>query len=125
MLRECRRVLVPGGKIAVLTIAVPAGLADDDAAMALELGPSRVGAPDTLANMMHEAGFRGVEEVNETPRFREVIIRSLARLRALETELRTGEGADGFEAEWGKKSRLLEGVDRGLLVRTLVVAEAP
>lgn len=116
---------MPGGRLAALTIAVAPDLDTDDHRAALMLGPSRVGSPDTVVNMLRAVGFRILDEVDETHRLREVAQRSLERLELLESTLREEEGGDGFEAEWGKKSRLLEGVDRGVLVRTLVVAEAP
>ena len=104
-------------------IETPPQLSEGDRDRAVELGPSSVLAPDALRAMVTDSGLRLVKADDVTGAFRSVVVASIDRLRADEVALRRDEGHDGFEAELGKKERMLVGIDDGLLRRTFVVAE--
>ena len=57
MLRECRRVLKSGGRIAGYVIHPPAGLTPAQKRRAAELGPSDVTAPASPAALTESAGL--------------------------------------------------------------------
>ncbi len=123
MLRECARVLEPGGRLAAVAIELVPGLSESERSRALELGPGQVEAPGTLEELAVEAGLtvRATESwVTELHRTLEATVRALA---SHEPALRADEGDEIFEEERGRKVSLLEGVEAGLLRRTLVVAE--
>ena len=122
-MRECRRILEPGGRLAALVIEATPGLSIDERKRAVELGPSSVLAPDGLASMVDQVALRVLESVDLTEEFRAVVSLSLRELEADEPALRAGEGDVGYEEELEKKRKMLAGIDLGLLVRTLVVAE--
>ena len=124
MLRECRRVLREGGQLAVLVIETVPGLREEDVELAADLGPSAVRADAPLPELVRIAGFRPCHVEDLTTDF-EATTESVWEGRcAAETELRAAEGDEAYDAETSKKARVLEGIRRGLLRRTLVVADA-
>jgi len=81
-----------------------------------------VRAEAPLEELVGLAGLEVVEVVDLTDEFAETIRVMTEQLRADEALLRREEGAAGYEDEVGKKQRMMEGIERGLLRRTLVVA---
>ena len=77
MLRECRRVLEPGGRLAVATIEIADGLGPMGRARALELGPADVDAEASLRELVRRAGFEILAERDVTPDFRRTLVRRL------------------------------------------------
>ncbi len=117
--------LEPKGRLAGYVIHTPDGLTPAQQLRAADLGPSDVSAPAGPEELTRRAGFviRRAEDV--TTDFRATC---LALLRAREEhaeQLRVEEGEEVFEEEWGRKARMLEGIDAGLLRRSLVVAVRP
>jgi len=121
VLRECARVLRPGGLLAVVAIESPPGLIDPDRSLAAELGPTNVHAPGSLPEMVAAVGLEAVHIEDWTATLRTTATATLAALAAAADSIRTAEGDEVYEEERGKKSGMVEGVDRGLLVRTLVI----
>jgi len=125
VLRECQRVLRAGGRLAVLVIEATSGLGEEQAGIAAELGPAAVHADAPLEELVRSAGFhvRHIEDVTDD--FEATTASIWDGRRAAKSDLREAEGFEAYETETGKKARLLEGIRRGLLRRTLVVAEKP
>jgi SAM-dependent methyltransferase len=123
VLRECRRVLERGGRVAAVVVEVAPGLGDAERRRALELGPGRVDASGPLEELMAGAGLAPLESHDWTGELRDTLRSILAALARHELQLRAGEGDEVYDHELAKKARLLEGVEAGLLRRTLVVAE--
>lgn len=123
MLRECRRVLRPGGRLAVLAIETGAGLSTHQELRAADLGPSQVRADAPLVELARMVGFttRVVEDV--TSAFRVTVTSMSSVLYAHEEKLRDLDGDEAFEEQLAQKAQMLEGIDAGLLVRTLVIAD--
>lgn len=93
--------------------------------MAADLGPSAVHADAPLEELVRSAGFhvRHIEDLTDD--FDATTAAIWEERRASEADLRAAEGDEGYETETGKKARVLEGIRRGMLCRTLVVAEKP
>lgn len=123
MLRECRRVLREGGRLASVAIEPAPGLDAASLGRARELGPSRLTTRGDLAHNSGEAGLTVAAVEDWTAELAELLRVVVEQLEAHEAPLRAGEGDDVYEHELEKKRRLLRGVQEGLLVRTLVVAE--
>ena len=122
MLRECSRVLKPGGRIAGYVIHIPAGVTEAQERRAAELGPSDVTAPASPEALTRAAGLTIVVTEDVTDAFRATCAVLLAARRDLEDELRANEGDDFYEEERRKKNAMLQGIDEGILRRSLVVA---
>ncbi|MEE2790180.1 MAG: hypothetical protein VX453_00940 [Acidobacteriota bacterium] len=122
MLRECVRVLKPGGRIAGYVIQVPAGVTEAQERRAAELGPSEVVAPSSFEALTQAAGLTIVLTADVTEAFRSTCAALAAARRDLENELRIDEGDDFYEEERRKKNSMLQGIDEGILRRSLVVA---
>ena len=125
MLRECRRVLKPGGRIAGYVIHTPAGLSPSQTRRATELGPAYVTAsasPDELANL---AGLSVTACEDVTDGFWTTCMALLQARRTLEVDLREEEGDDFYEEERNKKETMVRGIDEGLLIRSLTIAMRP
>lgn len=123
MLRECARVLHPGGLLAVLVIESAPDLSAQEEISAVELGPSRVLAEGSLVDLLARADFKVRRCDDVTADFRAAVEAMCSTLATREADLRAAEGDAAYEEESGKKARMLEGIDAGLLRRTLVIAE--
>ena len=122
MLRECNRVLKSGGRIAGYVIHIPAGVTEAQERRAAELGPSDVTAPASPEALTRAAGLTIVVTQDVTDAFRVTCAALAAARRDLEDELRADEGDDFYEEERRKKNAMLQGIDEGILRRSLVVA---
>lgn len=124
MLRECSRVLVPGGRMAAYVIQTAPGLGASDAERAAELGPSMVESSESVEELMALVGFDDVHVGDVTDALARTCEMILGFRELMAAELRSEEGDTAFEEERAKKEGMLEGVRRGLLRRTLVFGRA-
>ena len=122
MLRECKRVLKPGGRIAGYVIHIPAGVTEAQERRAAELGPSDVTAPALPEVLTQAAGLTIMVTEDVTDAFRATCAALAAARRDLAEELRAEEGDDFYEEERRKKNAMLQGIDEGILRRSLGVA---
>ena len=111
MLRECRRVLKPGGTVVGFSIHTPPSLNPAQEEQATELG------------LIDQAGFSGLEVMDVTARFRRTCSAWLAAMKELEPQLRRELGDEDFEDELDQKEGMLIGIDEGLLLRSLIICE--
>ena len=122
MLRECHRVLKPGGRIAGYVIHTPAGLTPVQERRAAQLGPSDVTAPASPEALTQAAGLTIEVTEDVTDAFRATCAALRAARRDLEDELRDDEGDDFYEEARRTKDAMLWGIDEGVLCRSLIVA---
>ncbi len=104
-------------------IHTPVGLSQRDMAKADELGPSDVAAAISPADLARSAGFSVVRQEDVTSDFRTTCETILRARGELEEALRAEEGPEAYEEEQQKKRNMLLGIDQGLLLRCLIVAE--
>ena len=123
MLRECGRVLKPGGHIAGYVIHPPTNLTPAQQRRAAELGPSDVTAPASPAALTESAGLTIVVTKDVTAAFRATCAALRAARRDLEEELRGDEGDDFYEEALHTQDAMLCGIDEGLLCRSLMMAK--
>ena len=122
MLRECARVLRPGGILAGYLIHTTPGLSDAEEELACELGPSSVSGASSPHALFVEAGFEPVTSEDLTEEFRQTCSALGSARDTLEVELREAEGDEIYEEERRKEVDMRRGMDGGLLVRSLLVA---
>ena len=123
MLRECHRVLKPGGLLAGYTIHTPLGLSQNDLDRASDLDPSFVGGWEDPATEAQRAGFGVVQRLDVTARFRESSLAWLSGLEDREELLREELGDEDYEHAIERNGCMLEGIDAGLLRRSFCVFE--
>lgn len=123
MLRECRRTLKQGGRIGCLTTETADGLSDAALIRAAELGPTQVAASGSLERMVRRSGFE-IEHVEDLTSDLVATCRAMVEaFHASGDELRAAMGRE-FDEQCGKRTSMVEGVEAGLIRRTLVVARA-
>jgi hypothetical protein len=121
VLRACHSVLRPGGRIAGYTIHTAADLDDADAALAAELGPMAVNAEHSPTELLRAAGFRILLEEDVTATFQSTAAAFWRAREDLADSLRFEEGDARFDEEQQSTQALLDGIARGLLLRSLHV----
>ncbi len=122
MLRECHRVLKPGGRIAGYVIHTPAGLGAADEQRACELGPDQVTGAALPEDLTREAGFSDVIREDVTGQFRATVEAMLRAARRWAPELRAEQGDEQYAAGCERGEAKLIGIREGLLLRSLVTA---
>ena len=123
MLRECHRVLKPGGLLAGYTIHTPLDLSQADLDRASDLGPSFVGGWEDPAAEARRAGFGVVQKLDVTARFRESSLAWATGLQATEQVLREELGDEEVDHQVERNGCILEGINAGLLRRSFCVFE--
>jgi hypothetical protein len=122
VLRESHRVLQSSGRVAGYVIHTPDDLSAEDQERATEFGPSFVTASASPAELAASVGFEVVYQEDVSADFR-TIADSLFKARAeVEGVLRAEEGDDVYEDEQQRRRGMVDGVDAGLLLRSIVVA---
>jgi hypothetical protein len=124
VLRECRRVLKPGGRIAGYVIHVAPGLSRRYYERAVDLGPSEVGAREDPARLHELTGFAEVRQVDTTDQWLDTTSSFIRARERHEEGLRIAEGDEAYEEEQAKKRGLVEGMTAGILRRCLVAGRA-
>ena len=124
MLRACRRLLRPAGRIAFYTIFIPSGLSQAEYRRAARAGPSAVTSHGRQQpDLLRSAGFTGVREIDVTAAFLRAT-RAWHEARARYAgQLSQAEGEASFrerQRDYHLQARAIEG---GLLRRSLFVAE--
>ena len=123
MLRECHRILKPGGTLVGLSIHTPPSLTPVQEERATELGPSLVCGCESPQELIGDAGFFDPQVTDVTVRFRRTCSAWLAAMKELEPQLRRELGDEDFEDELDQKESMLTGIDEGLLRRSLIICE--
>lgn len=113
MLRACRHLLQPGGRLAGYSIWAP-----DGEARAVELGPSEVLADTTPVDLHRRAGFAEVTEYDVTAEFRVTCEALLAAGRSLSATTTEERLLPALAEEVDRKESDLQGIVEGLLRRS-------
>ena len=125
MLRACRRVLKPGGRIAYFNIFIAEHLPDETRRRIAKAGnPSVYSRSEQLA-LLRSAGFVNIEATDVTPEYLRVQRAMYEASGRHARALRRVQGRDAFEERQRNRSRTLVGIEAGVLRRSLFVAERP
>ena len=116
MLRACKRVLVPGGRLVFDVVDVPGALSDHDG---LEDDYGFVATSVPYEELLAQAGFTDIGSQDTTLEYLGVAGRWLAAARELETELRSAVGDEIFDDKYESRTVSYEMIKAGELGRTL------
>lgn len=122
MLRVCRRVLRPGGRLAFLTILPTPGLTSTARRRANLLGPVAVALRTSYPDLLKSAGFVDIGDDDLTESYRATLVRWIAATDRREAEIRAATGDELYDERAQNRERTLEAIDAGLLQRRLYSA---
>lgn len=125
MLRACRDLLKPGGRLAFYTIYIPAGLPPDVYEQAKEAGPRAAETPQDHETMLRSAGFGEVSEIDVTVQYLATQRALLVSRQRHERALRREAGAEEFERRVRDNQHAAAAIEAGLLHRSLFLATRP
>lgn len=124
MLRECRRVLRPHGRMAFDVIFVAPGLSDRDRARANAAGPPHVAASASYPDLLALAGFGRIDEVDLTDQYRVTAAAWLHESARATEQLERVFGTEEFRRGQQERQETLTAIESGLLRRSLFTAQA-
>jgi len=122
VLRACRRLLRPGGRLGFTNIFEKLGLSPAARRHARAAGPRAVAMRSDHHRLLRSAGFTGVTEVDLTPAFCATAAAWLAESEAHAGELARLERPGTFQQRQADRRAMLAAIDAGLLRRALVLA---
>jgi len=125
VLRACRRLLRPGGRIAFTTISVTSGLGPREHRRAVRAGPWHVTSRRPYRELMAQAGFRDVCEQDVTAAYAATQQAWCDAEQAHADDLRLLLGDEAFAAAQFERRLTRTAIADGLLGRSVISATAP
>ncbi len=126
MLRACRRVLKPGGRIAFFTIFIPSGLSPADYRRAVRIGSPGVASwGRQQADLLRTAGFTDIEELDCTDEYLRITRAWLAARQRHQHDLAQAEGAQAVRDRIKRGRASVVAIESGLLRRGIFLARRP
>lgn len=123
VLRACRRLLRPGGRLAFYTIFIASGLSKAENRRVQSLGdPPEIVAGAVPSELLRSAGFGDFEEVDVTEEYVRTASGWYEARERYASELRLEGEAEFADSQASRKQRL-ELIGGGLLRRSLFVAQ--
>lgn len=117
MLKECRRVIRPGGLFSFLVLSVAPDLSQADHKKAVAWGPPFIEAEAKYSDMLVEAGWEITEHIDVTPAYYETIQAMTAEENNNAEALIKLHGEDGYADRIAAGRARLAGVEQGLIRR--------
>jgi cyclopropane fatty-acyl-phospholipid synthase-like methyltransferase len=125
VLRACRRLLRPGGRMAFTTIYVPGELGRREHRAAVRAGPWQVVARRPYAELVAQAGFEEVAEVDVSADFLTTQRAWIDQNEAHADTLRQLMSDEDFKRAQLDRRLALDAITAGLLKRSLFSAAVP
>ena len=125
VLRMCRRLLRPGGRLAFTTIKVASGLAGNRLRRACQAGPVEVSVREAYSDMVAHAGFTEVLEIDVTPEYAAAQRAWFQAFARHEVEVSRLWSPADFAASQADRRKSLEAIEEGLRQRSIFVAVRP
>ncbi len=122
MLRACRRILHPGGRLAFLTIQPTPGLDPARRRRANGVGPPAVAVPTSYESLLGTAGFAAITASDVTTEYEATQRRWIDATDRHEPAIRAATGDDAFDERLATRHRTLRAIRDGLLSRYLYTA---
>jgi cyclopropane fatty-acyl-phospholipid synthase-like methyltransferase len=125
VLRACRQLLRPGGRLAFTTIYVPPGLDRPHQRDACRAGPAHVAAQRPYPELVAQAGFVDTVEVDLTGEYGRTQGEWLNAAEQRAGELRAVMSDAAFAQAQSDRRRTRDAIAAGLLRRSLFLASRP
>lgn len=125
VLRECFRLLRPGGRSAFYTIHIASLLNDSQRRRASKVGPAFVSSSRPYREMLEALGFTDVREVDCTEAFAKVARAWIEQCDLHHAELGAAIGESALEERQADERAQLRAIEDGLLLRSLFTARRP
>ena len=122
MLRACRRLLRPGGRIGFYTIVESPGLSAAARRRARAAGPRAVAMRSDHQRLLRAAGFDDILELDVTSAFAATAAAWLAETEPYAEELARLEAPGAFAQRQADRRSMLATIHAGLLRRALLLA---
>jgi len=119
VLRACKRLLRPGGRIAYFTIFTTPGLSKRAHRRAVRLGPRAVASRREHAELLEAAGLVKVVATDVTTDFLETARRWVNYASKFEGDLRSTLGDTLFDEQQADRRAMIAAIEEGLLSRAL------
>ena len=122
VLRACRQVLRPGGRLAFLSIQPSPGLAPDERRKANKLGPTAVAVPTSYPSLLVTAGFDDAVATDVTAEYRATQQRWIDATERQRPGIVAAIGEPEYADRVLRRRGTLDAIDAGLLARFLYTA---
>ena len=122
MLRACRRVLKPGGVLSYYSIAVAPGLDREKTERALAVGPDELDAGPGYLALTEAAGFRHIDVVDVTAEYEATLATLIDEWVKERAALERLVGEREIVERHADRTRTLQAIRAGLIVRYLITA---
>ncbi len=123
VLRECRRVIRPGGRMVFTVIAIAQGLSAGDYRRAVAAAPAFGETSAAYPTLLQLAGWKIVQHEDLTPGYRRAARHMLRASGAHADALIKILGDAEFSDMLARRRRTVRALDEGLLRRELIAAE--
>jgi len=124
VLRACRRVLKPGGRIAYFNIFISHDVPQEEQRYFARFNRGQYSRAEQ-AGLLRSAGFVRIEETDVSPEYLRVQRALYQANERHARSLRRALGAARFEEHQANRQRTLRGIETGVLRRALFFAERP
>jgi cyclopropane fatty-acyl-phospholipid synthase-like methyltransferase len=125
LLRACRNLLRPGGRMAYTTIYVAPGLGRSDHRRAVSAGPWQVSARRPYGEMTEQAGFTDIVEIDVTDEYTTTQQAWLEAHEARADDVRELTSDEDFTLAQADRRLARDAIERGWLRRSIIVATRP
>ncbi len=124
MLKECRRVTTPGGRMHFSVIKPAPDLSPSDYQKVVDTGPPFVGLSGSYDSMLPLASWKILERVDVTAEFARTLQKEITALRRNTPELQEAFGVQDLRDEWRHCEDELALAKAGMYQRVIFVAVA-
>jgi len=119
VLRACRDVVHEDGKMIFSVILIPPNLSKTDYGIAAESGPSFISADDSYPNLLQQAGWELVDQINLTTEFLETLRVGLENELNHADDLEDLLGKEETSMRLSRSHSYIKAIERGLIKREL------
>lgn len=119
VLRACRAVVHADGRMIFSVILIPPNLSESDYSLAAESGPSFIAADDSYPNLLQQAGWELVTQIDLTTEFLETLQVGLENELNHADDIENLLGKEEASVRLARSRAYIEALEQGLIRREL------